>query len=73
MANQTNIEFVTEFMEFGSPLKQVWLLDALDKWSNHLIENESDVLKEMENSFINGEAWIQCAKEFQMGYLAKYS
>lgn len=59
-----NIEMVHHFMNYGSPLNQIFVIDALTKQAQHLVDNEEEVLKQMEGSFVHGPAWVQCAKDF---------
>lgn len=63
--DMTNVEFVTKLMEFSQfgPLAQLFVLDALDKWSQKIIDNEATVLATMKDGFIAGEAWVGVAKE----------
>lgn len=68
----TNIDRIKHIMEFSKhgPLMQLFVIDALTKFSSHIINNESNVIKQMEDSFISGEAWVSCAKELN-GFLNK--
>ena len=62
---KTNVEKVTEFMEFGNPLKQVFVLEALRHYTKHVKENEAE-LKAQTNSFVNGTAWVGCAYDWDL-------
>ena len=62
---ETNAQFVTRMMEVGSPMNQLFVLDALDKWSKYIIKNRKVVLKQMKNSFIHGPSWIRAAEHVQ--------
>lgn len=59
-----NIEFLMDYMEWGSPLNQMFVVDAVIKQAERIVNNEEEVLKSMENNFIHGPAWVQAAKEF---------
>jgi hypothetical protein len=59
-----NVEFLTNFMEWGSPMNQMFVIDAVSKLAKSVVDNEASVLKSMENNFIHGPAWVQCAKDF---------
>ena len=67
-----NTEFVTQFMTWGSPMNQVWLMEAASKYAEQLVENEAEVLKGMEGGFIHGPAWIECAKKWKAEYAKNY-
>ena len=68
---QTNVEFVTDLMEFSKhgPLAQLFVLDALDKWSK-LIASKSAA--ELDTPMINGAAWVSVAKEIQTKIAGRY-
>ncbi len=63
--NETNTKLVEKFMEWGSPLNQAFVIDAISKLAERIVSNEADVLKQMENNFVSGPAWVQCAKDWQ--------
>ena len=58
----TNVQLVKKIMETGSPMNQLFVLDALTKWSDHIIENKEETLKQMENTMIYGPAWVESAE-----------
>lgn len=60
-----NIEFVQHIMTTGSPLNQLFVLDALDKWSKYTIKNEKEVLEKLKDTWFNGEAWVEAAHHVQ--------
>jgi len=65
MTRKTNIERVTEFMEFGSPLNQVFVMEALRSYSEKVIAQQNELRTKMKNGFVEPEAWIQCASQWQ--------
>ena len=68
--NQTNVQFVKEMMEFSDygSLAQLFVLDALDKWSKLIASKQPE---EVETGFISGEAWVGVAKEIQAKIAAR--
>ena len=58
----TNTQLVKKIMESGSPLNQVFVIDALDKWSSYILDNPDKVHKQMANHAIHPVAWIDCAQ-----------
>lgn len=60
----TNTEFLTQFMEWGSPMNQMFVIDAISKQAQAVVDNEQDVLERMKGSMFHGPAWVQCAKDF---------
>jgi hypothetical protein len=60
----TNIEKVTHIMSYSryGALAQMFVIDALHKWTG-IISKASP--EQIDNGFINGEAWIGVAREIQ--------
>ncbi len=75
-AQMTNVEFVTDMMDFSNygALAQMFIIDALTKWSGKVAETPIEVLREQfgENSFINPDAWHGVAKEIKAKLDAQY-
>jgi hypothetical protein len=67
MKNKSNTEFVTELMEYSEhgALMQLFVLDALIKHSDMIVQREDQVLEQMKDHMIHGPAWVACAKELQ--------
>lgn len=61
---KTNVDLVSDFMNFGSPMNQMFVIDALSKHAHYIVDNEEGVLKAMEGSFVDGPSWVRCAKDF---------
>lgn len=64
---QTNVELVTQYMEFSrtGALTQCFVIEALDKWSAITLNNQDKLRVSMRDSMINPEAWIAAAAEWQ--------
>ena len=60
-----NVEFVTHVMNSGSPMNQLFVLDALLKWSEYIVKNEKEVLDSLKGTMIYGPAWVESAKHVQ--------
>ena len=61
----TNVERLTKYMEFGSPLNQAFVIHALNQMAKMTIDNKETVKEQMKGSFVDPDAWIQCATEWQ--------
>ena len=61
---ENNSEFIQQFMNYGSPMNQMFVIDAITKCAKAVVENEEEVLEQMEGGFVHGPAWVQCAKDF---------
>jgi hypothetical protein len=64
----TNTELVTEFMEFGSPLNQAFVMEALNRYANLVIEEQDELRESMINHMIHPDPWIRCAEDFKELY-----
>jgi len=62
--NKTNLEKVTNAMEFGSPLNQVLVMSALDKYCEQVLAIESKP-DNWTNGLISWEAWQDSARDVQ--------
>jgi hypothetical protein len=62
----TNIERVTHIMSYSNygALARMFVMEALHKWSG-IISKASP--EQVDNGFVNGEAWIGVAKAIQEG------
>lgn len=61
--NQTNVDRIVKYANFGSPLNQIFLIDALVKVSQAVVAHQDEVRENMKAAPVNPEAWIECAKE----------
>ena len=62
--NKTNLEKVNDAMEFGSPLNQVLIMSALDKYCEQVLAIESKP-DSWTNGMISWEAWQESARDVQ--------
>lgn len=62
--HDTNVELVTKYMEWGSPMNQLFVIDALRKHAELVVEKQDELRETMKDSFIHPEAWIQSAKDW---------
>ena len=63
---KTNIERVTEFMEYGSPLRQGFVIEAITRYADQVAAADQQGFNK--NAFISFEAWQQVAKEAQEAF-----
>jgi hypothetical protein len=75
MKTQTNVDLVKDFMDFGhqGAVNQMFVVEALTKWSEIVIKNQAKLRKDMKDGFISADAWIACAKEWQKKSKAFYA
>ena len=60
----TNVKQITKFMEWGSPLNQGFVMQAMDEMAKAVVDQKEELLKQ-ENSFISMKAWVKCATDWQ--------
>lgn len=60
----TNLERVTRFMDYGSPMNQLFVIESINRYAKQIIKNPKTVRKGMKNSPINSNAWIAAAAEW---------
>lgn len=61
----TNVEKVTQFMEWGSPMNQIVVMLAVEEYVTKILDNKERVRKEMKDSFIHPEAIIAACEEWR--------
>ena len=61
---KTNVEIVEMFMTHGSPMNQMFVIEAINRYAEQLIKNKEQVIKEMNSSWINGQSWVGCAEQW---------
>jgi hypothetical protein len=69
---KTNLEVVTEFMEWGSALNQAFVIEALTRYAKQITSNPDEVRKAMANSPLHPESWIKCASDWMEIARTKY-
>lgn len=62
---KTNVEKVTDFMNYGNPLKQAFVMEAIGRYADQLLKDEAKTLVAFQDTFVSGPAWIECAKQWK--------
>lgn len=72
---RNNTEFVTELMDFSrhGALMQAFVMEALEKWSRVVLDNQEQLRDDMKNSLVDAGAWIGCAEEIQQKLETRYA
>ncbi len=72
---ETNVQFLTRICNFSThgALMQMFVIDALTKHADRIVEHAEEVKAQMAEGFISGEAWVSVAKELQAELNKKYS
>ncbi len=61
----TNIDFVVDYMTWGSAMNQLFLIDAVTKQAELVIAQQDQLRIDMKNNFIHPDVWIRAAVEFK--------
>ena len=69
----TNIDFIVDYMAWGSAMNQLFLIDAVTKHAEIVIAQQYQLRIDMKNNFIHPEAWILAALEFKKQAAEFYS
>lgn len=70
--NRDNVAFVHDFMNWGSPLNQIFVMDAVNKLAKNVVAQKEELPGLMANSFVSANAWIQCAEKWLKEYEENY-
>lgn len=65
MKNKSTVAKITEYMELGHPLNQAFVIEAVSRYAKQITDNKEQVRQDMANTFINGDAWVQCAEQWE--------
>ena len=69
---KNNVKFLTDFMEWGSPLNQIFIMDAVGKLAKNVIDQQDRLRIDMKDNFVHPEAWIRCALDWKKEYDENY-
>ena len=63
---KTNVDFITEFMEWGNPLKQVFVTTILHDQAKRLVKLSDEEIRELDKKspMVNMFAWRAVAQQF---------
>lgn len=70
--NKDNVQFVKDFMIFGSPINQIFVLQAINNLAHAVVEQKEAIRKDMAGSFVSANSWIQAAEKWIREYQENY-
>ena len=62
---KSNVQKIAEYMEYGNPLKQAFVIEACSRYANELLKDMNETRRQMRGSFINPNAWLDCAQTWR--------
>jgi len=71
----TNVDFITEFMSWGNPLKQVFVVSVLYEHAQKLFNMSKEQIEEADKNspFVNMYAWQEVAGLYLEAYQEFYA
>lgn len=61
-SRETNVQFVKRIMEYGSPLRQAFVIEAISKYAKACAKEDAKVF---DSPFLHGASWKQVAVEIE--------
>lgn len=62
LKRETNVQFVKRIMEYGSPLRQAFVIEAIEKYAIACAREKAETF---DCAWLSGAAWVQVAKEIR--------
>lgn len=67
-----NVKFVHDFMNWGSALNQIFVMQAVNQLAERVIQQQDELRISMKDNFVHPEAWIKCAADWKQDYRENY-
>ncbi len=64
-----NVTFVKDLMSYGSPLRQVFVIEAISKYAAACAKADPETF---DSAFLSGQAWVQVAKDINAEMTERY-
>lgn len=61
----SNVEKIVAYLEYGNPLKQAFVIEAVSRYADTLLKDMEKTRREMRGSFISPNAWLDCAQTWR--------
>jgi hypothetical protein len=65
MKQQTPQKVLIDILKGCNPIATMFIMDAIAKQSDRVLENREQTIDAMKNSFVHGEAWVNTAEQLQ--------
>lgn len=62
-APATVAEQIEQLLTWGHPLLHAFVIEAILRYAEQIVENREQVIADMANSIVHGPAWVGCAEE----------
>ena len=68
---KTNTQIVKSYMD-ASAINQLFLMEAINRYAKQCIARKEALIKAMETTMINGEAWVKAAEDWSKTHKENY-
>ena len=62
---QNSVTAVTNFMRYIQPISSLFVLEAIGRYADQVLENKEQLKEEMKMHIIQPELWIQIAEDWK--------
>lgn len=61
---KNNVEIITEIMDFSraGPMAQMFIVESIRKYAGQVADSADELIEQMKDGFVSGEAWVHTAK-----------
>ena len=59
-----NVQLVQQYMSQGSPMHQLFAIEAVNRYAQQIIDNKERVIQQMNSGWIDGNSWVQSAEQW---------
>jgi|688.fasta_scaffold555373_4 hypothetical protein len=65
---QTPQKILIDILKGCNPIATMFVFDAISKHTDRILSDQEQTIDAMKNSFIDGEAWVDAAKQLQVAF-----
>jgi len=65
---QTPQKVLIDILKGCNPIATMFIFDAISKHIDLVLKDKEHTIEAMKNSFVNGEAWVDCAQQLQTSF-----
>lgn len=59
-------QVLIDILKGANPIAKMFIFDAVYKHIERVLENKESTVEAMKNSFIHGQAWVDCAEQLKV-------
>ena len=66
MKKKTAPQVLIDILKGCNPIAKMFIFDAIYKHIDRVLENKETTVEAMKDSFIHGQAWVDCAEQLKV-------